>query len=191
MAERADVIQRVIAFWFADPGAPGSGQARPIWFEEDPAFDEEVRARFTRDLERAAAGELDRLTATPEGCLALVILIDQFPRNMFRGTPKAFETDAKAREVANSALARDCDRRLTPVRRQFLYMPFQHSESLADQDRSVALFRALGDQQSLDYALRHRDAIARFGRFPHRNAVLGRASTPEERAFLARPDSSF
>ncbi len=87
MAERADVIQRVIAFWFADPGAPGPGQTRPIWFEEDPAFDEEVRARFTRDLERAAAGELDRLTATPEGCLALVILIDQFPRNMFRGTP--------------------------------------------------------------------------------------------------------
>ncbi len=191
MAERADVIQRVTAFWFADPGAPGLGQTRPIWFEEDPAFDEEVRARFTRDLERAAAGELDRLTATPEGCLALVILLDQFPRNAFRGTPRAFETDAKAREVANSALARDFDRRLTPVQRQFLYMPFQHSESLADQDRSVALFRALGDEQSLDYALRHRDAIARFGRFPHRNAILGRESTPEEREFLARPDSSF
>ena len=191
MAERAGVIQRVIAFWFADPGAPGPGQTRPIWFEEDPAFDEEVRARFTRDLERAAAGELDPLTATPEGCLALVILIDQFPRNAFRGTPRAFETDAKAREVANSALARDFDRRLTPVQRQFLYMPFQHSESLADQDRSVALFRALGDEQSLDYALRHRDAIARFGRFPHRNAILGRESTPEEREFLARPDSSF
>ena len=191
MAERADVIGRVIAFWFAGPGAPGPGPTRPIWFEEDPAFDEEVGARFTRDLERAAAGELDRLTATPEGCLALVILLDQFPRNAFRGTPRAFETDAKARKVANSALARDFDRRLTPVQRQFLYMPFQHSESLADQDRSVALFRALGDEQSLDYALRHRDAIARFGRFPHRNAILGRESTPEEREFLARPDSSF
>ena len=125
------------------------------------------------------------------GTYALAILLDQFPRNMFRGRAKAFATDAKARAVAAAAISKGFDRALPVVERRFLYLPFEHSEFLADQERAISLFAGLGDALSLDYAIRHRAIIARFGRFPHRNGALGRASTMAEIAFLAQPGSSF
>ncbi|WP_338089144.1 DUF924 family protein [Nannocystis pusilla] len=141
---------------------------------------------------RAASGALDGWGAAPRGALALVILLDQFPRNMFRGTPEAFASDAKAREVANAALDAGHEHALTQEERLFLYLPLEHSEELADQERCVELMRALDETPMwLDYAVRHRDVIARFGRFPHRNAVLGRESTAEECEFLMQPGSSF
>lgn len=186
-----DTIRRVLNFWFGAPDSPAFGSYREAWFTVDPAFDQAVRERFLDDHRRAADGALDGLAATAKGALALVVMLDQFPRNMFRGTAAAFATDPKALAIADAALARVLDRTLRPVQRLFLYLPFEHSERLADQERSVVLFEALGDAKLLDVAVRHRDIIRRFGRFPHRNKALGRASTPEEAAFLAEPGSSF
>lgn len=186
-----DLRRRVLDFWFGPPGSPGHGEARAIWFEADPAFDAEVRRWFEADVESAARGGHDGMAAGAEGALALVILLDQFPRNLYRGTARAFATDARARSVAEEALAAGHDRTLAPFMRPFLYLPFEHSEAMADQDRSVALFRALGDEKALSFAISHRDVIARFGRFPHRNAALGRASTAEELAFLEQPGADF
>ena len=184
----------VLAFWFSD-------HARPLWFSVRAAFDDEIRARFGALAAAAAAGELDGWTATGDTALALVIALDQFPRNLHRGTPRAFACDAAAREVASGAIDRGQDLGLALDRRAFVYLPFEHSELLADQDRSVALFaawaaehpaeqRAAADD-TMSYAVRHREIIERFGRFPHRNAVLGRTSSPEEIAFLAEPKSAF
>lgn len=181
----------VLDFWFSET-------ARTRWFEKDPAFDAECR-RFAPLVAAAADDRLAAWERTPEGCLALAILLDQLPRNLHRGSPRAFASDAKARAVAERAIARGFDRRLPPDRRAFLYLPFEHSEDLADQRRSVALFRQLAAdmggtaqaQEYLDYAIRHEQIIERFGRFPHRNAVLGRPSTPEEEEFLKQPGSSF
>jgi uncharacterized protein (DUF924 family) len=177
-------LENVLAFWFAPGG-------RERWFEPDPAFDAEVARRFAPLVEDAAAGRLDACAGEPRGALALCVLLDQFPRNVWRGTPRAFAHDEAARRVADRAVAAKLDRGLPPEQRLFLYLPFEHSENLADQERSVALMAGLGDAEWLDYARRHRDVIARFGRFPHRNAILGRASTPEEEAFLREPGSSF
>ncbi|HET6468179.1 MAG TPA: DUF924 family protein [Geminicoccaceae bacterium] len=184
MIRPVTTIRDVLDFWFGE-------RASALWFEKDPAFDAEIRERFLALVEAAAAGAHDDWLETPEGALALVVLLDQFPRNMHRGRPAAFAHDARAREVAAAALARGHDRALPAAQRSFLYLPFEHSEDLVDQDRSVALFRALGDPVGLDYAVRHREIVARFGRFPHRNAILGRASTPEEEVFLEGPQSSF
>ncbi|MGE5539440.1 MAG: DUF924 family protein [Gemmatimonas sp.] len=181
----------VLAFWFGDVAGDDFRSRKPLWFEPDAAFDAEVRNRFEDVHFAAARGELSSWRADPRGALALVIVLDQFPRNMYRGTARAFATDPQALAVAREAIDRGFDRQLAPVLRLFLYLPFEHSESLADQDRSVALFAELGDAETLDYARRHREIIARFGRFPHRNAVLGRASTAEEVAFLKEPGSSF
>lgn len=174
----------VIDFWFVE-----IDQAR--WFEPTPALDRAIRDRFGALYEQAAAGELDRWRAHPEGCLALCLLLDQFPRNMFRGEARAFATDARARSVAGHALAEGFDRALPKDQLLFLYLPFEHSEDLADQNRSVALFEALGNDGLVDYAVRHQRIVARFGRFPHRNRLLGRATTADEAAFLEEPDSSF
>lgn len=178
------MVDEVLSFWF-------SRRVEPLWFRSDPALDAEIRGRFGGLVAAAGAGERDGWLATPTGALALVILLDQFPRNIYRGTPAAFAADAKARVVADRALALGHDRQVEPARRMFFYLPFEHSEQLADQERSLALFTALGDAELLDYAVRHHDIIARFGRFPHRNAVLGRPSTAEERAFLTQPGSAF
>lgn len=180
-AEAAEVLR----FWFEE--------CRPEqWFEADPAFDAAVRARFAALWRRGAAGELAGWRETPEGALALVIVLDQFPRNIFRGTPKAYASDPLARAVADDAVARGFDLALGEKGRKFLYLPFEHSEDLADQRRSVALVaERCADPESLDYARRHLEIIERFGRFPHRNAILGRPSTPEEETFLREPDSSF
>ncbi len=187
----AEITRRVIDFWFAERDQGGSLVARQAWFKKDEDFDRAIGEGFGNDMEAAAAGRLDHLAATPEGALALLILLDQFPRNVFRGTPRAFAADAKAREIARAALDRGFDQTAPAVMRTFFYLPFEHGEDLADQERSVALFEAMGDAEALRWALAHRDIIARFGRFPHRNAVLGRESTPEEEEFLKQPGSSF
>ena len=183
--------QQILDFWFGAPGTPGHGEFREVWFKQNPEFDAEIRRRFLHAYEQAAAGACDGWCESPEGCLALVLLLDQVPRNLFRGDPRAWATDPKARAVARQALERGHDRDLSPHGRAFLYMPFMHSEDPADQRRSLALFEALGLPASLEAARRHLEIVERFGRFPHRNAVLGRATTPEEAAFLQEPNSSF
>lgn len=155
------------------------------WFTKDPVFDEEFRCRFL-DLHYAAARrELDAWSSYAEGSLALLILLDQFPRNCFRGTAHSFATDGLARHYAVRTIEEGLDRELTPQLRAFIYLPFEHSEDPQDQERSVAMFEVLGDLEYLRFAELHRDIIRRFGRFPHRNAVLGRIPTPEELHFLA------
>lgn len=172
----------VIAFWFAE-------EVKPLWFAATPAFDEELRERFLPTYQAAAAAQLPNWEETASGALALVIVLDQFPLNLFRGQPESFATEAAAREVANPAIARGFDQELPPEQRQFLYLPFMHSEALADQDRSVRLYDQPGLEESLRFAHHHRDLIRRFGRFPHRNAILRRTSTAEELAYLASPEA--
>ncbi len=186
----------ILDFWFGKPDSEEYGRPRKCWFEKNPAFDEEIRRRFLPLLEAAAAGQRDDWASQPESLLALIVLLDQFPRNLFRDTPRAFATDGMALVLAQQAVAEGFDVRLRPLQKVFVYLPFEHSEAIAMQDRSVALFTALagnGEEFAsyLDYAERHREVIRRFGRFPHRNAILGRASTPEEIEFLARHGAGF
>jgi uncharacterized protein (DUF924 family) len=166
----------VLAFW----RAAGADK----WFKRDSAFDAEITARFAGTQRAAAAGALSAWADTAEGALALVIVLDQFPRNMFRGDARAFATDDVARAVAESAIARGFDQRVPAGERQFFYLPFEHSEVMADQERCIALMRATGDPDLVKWAQLHADIIRRFGRFPHRNTALGRATTREEQAFL-------
>jgi uncharacterized protein (DUF924 family) len=154
------------------------------WFESDAAFDQTIRSKFLAIHEVAARGELSAWEDSADGSLALIILLDQFPRNMFRGSARAFATDPLARAVANRAIARGFDRAVEQSLRPFFYMPFMHSEILADQNRCVALFASLDDAGQSEYATAHRDIVAKFGRFPHRNAIVGRATTPAEQEFL-------
>jgi uncharacterized protein (DUF924 family) len=190
------LVSDILHFWFGAPGSPGCGQFRDAWFRKDPDFDDQIRRNFLDATVAAARGEHDRLQADRDGALALVILLDQFPRNLFRGEPRAFAADPKARAVADAAISRGFDRDRPTCERLFFYLPFEHSEALADQDRSVALFRQLAGSepwidQGIEAALRHHEIIQRFGRFPHRNIVLGRESTEAEIAFLKEPRSSF
>ena len=185
------LVRQVLDFWFGAPDSDIFGERRECWFKADPEFDARIRSRFEYAVEIAADGGHDPLAITAEGALALIILLDQFPRNLYRGSARAFATDPKALAVAWAAVAAGHDRVLNSVQRCFVYLPFEHSEDLADQDRSVRLFEALGDAEFLDFAVRHRDIIAQFGRFPHRNAILGRDSTAAEAAFLEQPGSSF
>jgi uncharacterized protein (DUF924 family) len=166
----------VLAFW----RAAGADK----WFKKDSAFDAEIVARFAETQRAAAAGALSHWTETAEGALALLIVLDQFPRNMFRGDARAFATDAQARTIAESAIARGFDQAVPSAERMFFYLPFEHSESMADQERCIALMHATGDADLVKWAKLHADIIRRFGRFPHRNTCLGRATTREEQAFL-------
>jgi uncharacterized protein (DUF924 family) len=166
----------VLAFWRA------AGPDK--WFKKDTAFDDEIRRRFLATYEAAVGGCLATWEQTPEGALALVIALDQFPRNMFRGEARTYAADPVARAVAARALARGFDQNYPPAEQTFFYLPFEHSEDIADQERGLALFKATGDAELIKYAQEHADIIRRFGRFPHRNAILGRATTPEEQAFL-------
>jgi uncharacterized protein (DUF924 family) len=166
----------ILAFWRA------AGSER--WYKKDDAFDAEVRHRFLGLWEAARAGELAGWEKTDDGALALVIVLDQFPRNMFRGDARSFSTDDNACAVADRAIARGADTRIDPDLIEFLYVPFMHSERLADQERCVALFRSRGRPDNLKFAEIHADIIRRFGRFPHRNAMLGRTTTDDEQAFL-------
>jgi uncharacterized protein (DUF924 family) len=170
----------VLHFWFdGDPE-----RHRKVWFEKNAEFDTAC-GRFSAALREARQGAYEDWTATPRGTLALVILLDQFSRNLHRDSAEAFAADMKARDIARAAVARGFDRALGPVERMFLYMPFMHAENLADQDEGVRLFTPLGEE-SVRYAVQHRDMIRRFGRFPHRNIALGRASTAEELEYLAQ-----
>jgi len=182
-------LDDVLDFWFAGDGT----RYRAAWFKRDAAFDAEC-ARFADALRVARSGGLDHWAETARGMLALIVLLDQFSRNLHRGSPETYAADAQARALARDAVARGFDRALHPVERCFIYLPFEHSETLADQDESVRLFEtmrlALGDS-TVEYAYRHRDIIRRFGRFPHRNAVLGRESTAEELRYLAQPGAGF
>jgi len=166
----------IVSFW------QNAGPKR--WFEKDPAFDQEIRDRFLAAHESAAAGQLTAWESSAQGALALLILLDQFPRNMFRGQARAFATDPLARSIAAGALVRGFDAQALAGMRGFFYLPFEHSEDLADQARAVAFYKTMGDADGLKWAELHAGIIRRFGRFPHRNSVLGRATTPEEQAFL-------
>ena len=180
-AERASAqalatTDTVVEFW---------REAGPnLWFAKDPAFDRRFRERFAAEHAAAARGELASWTETPQGALALIILLDQYPRNAFRGTPRMYATDALAREYADDAIARGLDQQVAASMRLFVFLPFGHSENEADQARSVKLAEQLGEP-SLSHARGHQAIVRRFGRFPHRNAILGRASTAEELSFLA------
>ncbi|WP_419900445.1 DUF924 family protein [Roseomonas sp. USHLN139] len=187
--------QAILDFWFqGDVTTP-----RPAWFQRDAAFDAAIQEKFGALVGPARDGALDGWAATPEGALALLILLDQFPRNLFRGSAEAFASDPAARRLARQAVLRDRhDLALHPNQRPFLYLPFEHSEAMADQDLAVALFEGLRDfppQRApgggIDYAWRHWRVIRRFGRFPHRNAVLGRDDTAAEAAYLATPGAGF
>ncbi len=166
----------VVSFWReAGPKA---------WFKKDDAFDEDIRRRFLKTNEAAAAGKLSAWEHSAEGALALLILLDQFPRNMFRGSARMFATDRQARAIAAGAIVRGFDAQVAKEMRGFFYLPFEHSENMADQERCVAFYKAIDDADGLKWAELHADIIRRFGRFPHRNAVLGRTTTAEEQKFL-------
>jgi uncharacterized protein (DUF924 family) len=181
----------ILAFWFGPP----PHATRDVWFRKDPTFDAAIRERFGAAATAALSGEFTTWDATPQGALARVILLDQFTRNLHRDTPLGFAGDALALGIAEQAIARGFDRELDRFERWFLYLPFEHSEDAAMQQRSLALFgqlaEATGDRTPLEWAEKHAAVIRRFGRYPHRNATLGRASTTEELAFLAQPGSSF
>ncbi|MBL0371377.1 DUF924 domain-containing protein [Rhizobium sp. KVB221] len=172
-----DEIKAVLDFWFAP-------ERQAFWFERSDAFDEEIRQRFAALYERAKAGELNQWAQTSDGALALTIVLDQFPRNMFRNSPRAFESDQQARTLCRTILAEGLDQGRSVTERQFMYLPLMHSEALRDQKDSVDQYRALGDANTLDFAVRHHDIVARFGCFPHRNEVVGRHTTDEEAEFL-------
>jgi uncharacterized protein (DUF924 family) len=195
--------EHVLDFWFGPPGraAEIAGRQSKLWFGKSPDNDRAVAERFAATLVASAAGKLDHWTAAPRGRLALVIVLDQFPHHIHRDRPQAFATDPQALAQSLAALEAGEDEQLAPIERVFLYLPLEHAESLAMQERSVSLFQQLANEAAvderalfdnfLDYARQHRDVVARFGRFPHRNAILGRPSTPEEIEFLKLPGSRF
>jgi uncharacterized protein (DUF924 family) len=180
----ASAIDDAVRFWFEE-------LTPKEWYRASETVDAEVTARFGKIYDALKKAVPPEWLETPKGFLAAILVLDQFPRNTFRGRPKAFATDGKALALAKLAVGEGMDAKLPPQQRAFIYLPFQHSEALADQARSVGLFTALGNPLNLDYAIRHQDVIERFGRFPHRNEILGRDSTAEEEAFLETPGSSF
>ena len=186
----------VLDFWFLPPTDPAHGQPRPQWFRKDPAFDATIRARFGPLIDAMARGELARWGDAPQARLARILVADQFTRNCWRNDPRAFALDPLARAEARALVADGGDLALSPAERAFAYLPFEHAEALAEQDEGVRRFAALAAEhpawaESFDWCVRHRDVIARFGRFPHRNAILGRESTAAERQFLTEPGSRF
>lgn len=190
------IAQSILDFWFLPADTAGYGLPRSIWFTKDPNFDEQIRAQFGNWVEQALAGALTEWEAAPHTALALILLLDQFTRNIYRNTPRAFAGDSRALLLAQNMVEAGMDRTLLTVQRSFVYLPFEHAEDSTMQARSVALFKRLQQEtgahmMDFDYALQHQKIIARFQRFPHRNAIFGRISTPEEQAFLAQPNSGF
>jgi uncharacterized protein (DUF924 family) len=185
------LAHEVLEFWFGPPPLA----SRDVWFRKDPTFDATIRERFLDAIAAARAGAYGEWCAESHGALARVVLLDQFTRNAFRDTPDAFSGDERALATADDAIAKGFDRALASLERTFLYLPFEHSEDVAMQERSLALFGAVAretdDWSQFEWAERHARIIRRFGRFPHRNAILGRPSTPEEIAFLNTPGSGF
>ena len=194
LAEEA-TIQSVLDFWFAPQGDAQHGAFRRAWFEKQPEFDGACRTHFTSLLQDAAKGKLDRWAETAEGALALVVLLDQLSRNIHRGTPQAFATDAQALALSRRMVARGFDQILDPVMRIFVYLPFEHAEDPALQDEAVRLMESLPEApwraEVVRFAHAHRDVIAKYGRFPHRNAILGRTDTPAETEYLSLPGAGF
>lgn len=203
-ANASNRSQAILDFWFAQPPDSSNNHYRKVWFIKDPEFDSQIRKQFLADVEKAAAGEYKTWATDPQqasiSAVALLLLLDQFPRNLYRGSAKSFAADPQALQIAKDIVETGTDKILPPAYRFFVYVPFEHSEVLIDQNRCVALMKQLnadvpdldnGLKGGLDYAVRHRDVIERFGRFPHRNEVLGRQSTPEEVAFLQQPGSRF
>lgn len=181
-----DIQSHVLDFWFE--------RTQPAqWFQVNPEFDEAIRVEFADAYDLATRGVYDDWKNSSDGCLALCLLLDQFPRNMFRGTPQSFATDAKALVIAKFALAKGFDQVLSPIKRRFLYLPFEHSENLNDQRKCVELFEKMkkDDPLGYDYALRHLKVIEKYGRFPHRNNILSRMNTPEEEDYLAQSGAGF
>ena len=188
--------QDILDFWFGPPGSAEHGSARDVWFRKDPAFDALIAERFGDRVEQALAGGLREWETDAGPALARILLLDQFTRNIFRGTARAFAGDALALPAARRMVATGQDMALAPLARSFVYLPFEHAEDLATQDEAVVLFERLAAaspecRDMAQYTHRHRAIIARFGRFPHRNAILGRPSTDEELAFLELPGSGF
>lgn len=195
-ADATPDAQAILDFWFGAPGSKLHGTQRKEWFSKDPGFDALIGQRFGPLIERALQGQLREWDAQPETALARILLLDQFTRNCFRGLPRAFAGDALALAAARAMVGAGDDLALTPLRRGFVYLPFEHAEDIAMQDEAVRLYTALAGEASelaglVDWAERHRAVIRRFGRFPHRNAILGRPSSAEELVFLAGPGSSF
>jgi uncharacterized protein (DUF924 family) len=189
-------ITHVLDFWFAPPGDAEHNRTRAVWFKKDDAFDAQIRERFGPLIESALTGALDAWDETVEGALAKIVVLDQFTRNAFRGTARSFAGDARALATAGVLVARGADRALPGVRRLFVYLPYEHAEDLATQEESLRLFRTLATDEPahadlVTWAEQHHAIVARFGRFPHRNGVLGRTTTREEEAFLREPGSSF
>ena len=184
--------QDLLHFWFGTPESDLFTTVRSAWFQKNPDFDAEIRDQFAPLLSEAAEGNLFHWEEEPWSALALVILLDQLPRNIFRGSPQAYLYDARALETAKQSIQRGFDQQVPAIQRSFFYLPFQHSESLDDQEESLLLHNAPGALEAYQsYAQQHYEIIKRFGRFPHRNKVLGRESTSEEKAFLQQPGSSF
>lgn len=173
----SETPQSIIKFWFSEA-------VRPFWFNSTAEFDSQLQGKFASVWQQAAAGKLDHWVEAADGALALVILLDQIPLNIYRGKARSFSTEAKAREIAARAIDEGRDKSLTDEQKAFLYMPFMHSETLTDQDRSVALYQAAELEDNLKFAKHHREIVRRFGRFPHRNAILGRESTEAELVYL-------
>lgn len=190
------IAQSILDFWFLPPDSPGYGLTRAIWFDKNPEFDNQIRTQFGYLVEQALTNGLQDWESTPHTALALILLLDQFTRNIYRNTPRAFAGDSRALAIAQQVVDTGLDRTLLTIQRVFIYLPFEHAEDIDMQARSVALFKRLqqatgAHMMDFDYALRHQRIIARFHRFPHRNHILGRPSTPEEQAFLAQPNSGF
>jgi uncharacterized protein (DUF924 family) len=186
--------QHVLEFWFGAPGNPEYGKPRPLWFTKSEATDQLVRQRFADTVEAALNGKIDDWAATPRGALASILVLDQFTRNIFRDSPRAFAGDPQALRLASNLVDRNDDRLFSPIERWFAYLPFEHSEFLNDQIESVRLYSQLakdGLDEPLAWAVKHYDVIKRFGRFPHRNSILGRESTADEIEFLNEPGSRF
>jgi uncharacterized protein (DUF924 family) len=181
------IAEEILTFWFGTTDLTADIEKQDVWFKSTPEFDAILTERFETVHLRAAAGDLDHLMGTPAECIALAISLDQFPRNIYRGTPKAFDADARARTVTRHGLESGYHEAVTARPRQFLILPLVHSEELDDQHLAVELYATLDDPKSLEGAKGHRDAIAQFGRFPHRNKVLGRTNTPEEDEYLKIP----
>ena len=185
------LTQSVLDFWYGSPKHPSYGDPRAWWFQKSDATDQEIRDKFLNLHAELMAGQHQDMLNTPEGYMAQILVLDQFSRNMFRGSPQAFASDERALALAKEAIAKGYDQKLPPFMRAFLYLPFEHSESVEDQDESIRLFKALGQPMNLDYAIQHKIIIDRFGRYPHRNQILGRKSTDEEIKFLKEEHSGF
>jgi uncharacterized protein (DUF924 family) len=184
-------VSRILKFWFGADHPDQMTTQNEQWWTKDTTFDRKIEAEFSDLYQQAVAGALNDWKKDPFGCLALIILLDQFPRNMFRNTAQAFASDEAARDITRHVLEHEMDTGLPLAARLFMYLPLEHSENVDDQNAAVTLISALEDDGFSDFAIRHRDIIKRFGRFPHRNAILGRTDTPEEVEFLKQPGSGF